>query len=106
MPKGDAHKSKKGIKSASSSDAAALVFSQGGFSGGFQGFGGLGGSNASRAATSGIELDQEISPEIRVVFRNLSKRDTTTKIRALNELRTFCENSSAEDVEPLLRHWV
>ncbi|CAF3531422.1 unnamed protein product [Adineta steineri] len=45
-----------------------------------------------------IGIDNDIDSELRVILRKLTKKDSTTKIRAFNELRDYCDaNESADD---------
>ncbi|UJR36748.1 hypothetical protein I4U23_029463 [Adineta vaga] len=52
-------------------------------------------------------IDNDIDSELRVILRKLTKKDSTTKIRAFNELRDYCEaNESDEKIRVILPFFV
>ncbi|CAF1307117.1 unnamed protein product [Rotaria magnacalcarata] len=50
--------------------------------------------------TNGIDeygIDNDVDPELRVILRKLTKKDSTTKIRAFDELRDYCDANESDD---------
>ncbi|CAF0922372.1 unnamed protein product [Adineta ricciae] len=50
--------------------------------------------------SSGIDehgIDDNIDSDLRVILRKLTKKDSTTKIRAFNELRDYCDANEKDD---------
>ncbi|KAL6076582.1 listerin E3 ubiquitin protein ligase 1, variant 2 [Balamuthia mandrillaris] len=83
---------KKG-KGASSSKAAALVGE------GYRGF-----SRGFQRATP--EAESTLSPEYQLALKKLAKKDTTTKLKGLKELKDLFATLTPEQVEPVLASWV
>ncbi|KAJ1488838.1 hypothetical protein T484DRAFT_3584532 [Baffinella frigidus] len=77
---------------ASSASAAAMVASMGG--------GGTGLTFAS-FDPSAPTVDQDLDPEINMVLKKLSKRDPTTKVKALAELAAFFDVSGGRDEDAI-----
>ncbi|CAF1230108.1 unnamed protein product [Didymodactylos carnosus] len=49
------------------------------------------------------ETDHDLDPELRVILRKLTKKDSTTKIRAFDELRDYSEECEMDDkIRPIL----
>ncbi|CAF0848180.1 unnamed protein product [Rotaria sordida] len=42
-------------------------------------------------------IDNDIDSDLRVILRKLTKKDSTTKIRAFNELRDYCDANESDD---------
>jgi hypothetical protein len=91
----------KGFRSkqqpASSSQAAALLGSQPGEFIGFSSF------------TPQLELEQHLPGEYSLCFKKMSKKDTITKVKALNEfvqLLTSAPLTTSEEHKILLQNWV
>ncbi|KAJ9649034.1 hypothetical protein H2199_000947 [Coniosporium tulheliwenetii] len=91
---------------ASSSRAAS-----GGFGSGFGGGFGLG--TAFGAASSPLsyiaeppDLSSVSDPNIVVVFKNLAKKDSTTKAKALEDLQAYVSSSGADLEEAVLEAWI
>ncbi|CAG9822593.1 unnamed protein product [Phaedon cochleariae] len=51
------------------------------------------------------ELDSSIDPNIQVIFKKLSKKDSTTKIKGLQELADLIKNSDQDTVKAVLPLW-
>jgi hypothetical protein len=106
--------SKKFKSQASSSRAAAGGF--GAFSGSFGGFSSVSSSHAHTHAPSSLsyvaeppDLSRISEPHLVVAFKNLSKKDDTTKTKALEDIRDFLvtlENRSDDLEDGLLEAWV
>ena len=93
--------SKKAFKSHASSDRIST------------GFGGLGTTGFGSNQTSVLSHVQEpldysllSDSSITVAFKNLSKKDGTTKSKALEDLQTYVTSLSTEIDEGLLQLWV
>lgn len=100
----------KKFKSQASSGRAAFG---GGVGGG--GGGGFGGFGTSSFATYSSPLSYVAEPpdvsaisnaNIGVAFKNLTKKDSTTKAKALEDLQTFVSSPSEEIEEAVLEAWV
>ena len=104
---------KKAFKSqASSSRAVSGAFGgnlEGNSIGGF-GSAGLGGASASPLSYiyEPPDLSRLAEPNIVVAFKNVQKKDSTTKSKALEDLQAFVEQEAKKDVpdEVLLEAWV
>lgn len=104
--------SKKFKSQASSSRAAAGGF--GGFPGSFGGFSSVASSHTHPPSslsyvTEPPNLSRISEPHLVVAFKNLSKKDDTTKTKALEDIRDFLvklENRSDDLEDGLLEAWV
>ena len=99
--------SKNKFKSQASSSRVAPTFGSGG------GFGGFGsGATGSTLSYLGEPPDlQEISdPNVVVAFKNLLKKDSTTKTKGLEDLRSYVQAHPYEAdggvEQPILEAWV
>lgn len=99
--------SKNKFKSQASSSRVASTFGSGG------GFGGFGsGSTGSTLSYLGEPPNlQEISdPNVVVAFKNLLKKDSTTKTKGLEDLRSYVQEHPYEAdggvEQPILEAWV
>uniref|UniRef100_A0A1B6LZH6 E3 ubiquitin-protein ligase listerin n=1 Tax=Graphocephala atropunctata TaxID=36148 RepID=A0A1B6LZH6_9HEMI len=56
---------------------------------------------------SGIsdELDFNINEDFRLVWKKMNKKDTTTKLKALEEFKKLCQDSDVEALKPVLPYW-
>ncbi|KAG7163687.1 E3 ubiquitin-protein ligase listerin-like, partial [Homarus americanus] len=90
----------KGNKKPSSSGRTAELL--GGVSG-FVGFSALQDLGYVPAATQAD--DSTISAEFRVTLRKMTKKDSTTKIKALQEFEVLCQNEDQESILSALPFW-
>ncbi|KAI9274250.1 hypothetical protein BY458DRAFT_555169 [Sporodiniella umbellata] len=107
---------KGNMKPASSSRAAELAGMSGNaFSldnlGGFAQFAGSATNNViAQSSTPTLEIHdslttQELDPELVVIIKKISKRDTVTKVKALEELETYLKANN-QTTELVLNTWV
>jgi len=93
--------SKRQFKSQASSGRAG---------GGFGAFGGAGFGSSQSSVLSYIQEPQDYSgisdPNTVVALKNLSKKDATTKAKALEDLSTFVTTTGEELEDGLLDAWV
>ncbi|KAK2159779.1 hypothetical protein LSH36_146g00024 [Paralvinella palmiformis] len=92
----------------SSARAAELLVcgSQSSSSLGFVGFDSLpDGLGYVPAAASIEEFDNSINGDFRIVLRKLSKKDATTKLKALQEFSSLCQEKDIEDIKSVLPFW-
>src|ERR1700743_1731322 len=75
--------------------------------------GGFGGSTFGGSRSSTLSYVQEPpeyssidDPNVVVAFKNLSKKDGTTKAKALEDLQAYVEPSHVEISDPFLDTWV
>ncbi|XP_050414016.1 E3 ubiquitin-protein ligase listerin [Patella vulgata] len=93
---------KGNLKPSSSSQAASLLAGQ---TPGFIGFGAQ--TSPSFVPLSHIldDVDSTLDSDVRLLLRKLSKRDTTTKIKALQELGAICQQKDADVIKSMLPFW-
>lgn len=93
--------SKKQFKSQASSGRAG---------GGFGGFGGVGFGSTESSTLSYVQEPPDLStisdPNVVVAVKNLSKKDGTTKAKALEDLLAHASASDVEIEDSLLEAWV
>ena len=89
--------SKRQFKSQASSGRAG---------GGFGGFGGTGQSSVLSYIQEPPDYSGISDPHAVVAFKNLSKKDATTKGKALEDLSTHVTTSKEEPEDGLLEAWV
>ncbi|XP_068219475.1 E3 ubiquitin-protein ligase listerin isoform X2 [Palaemon carinicauda] len=93
----------KGNKKPSSSGRTAELL---GGATGFVGFSALQDLGYVPAASQGILTDDStISTEFRVTLRKMTKKDATTKIKALQEFEALCGSEDLESVKSALPFW-
>ncbi|KAK7076596.1 listerin E3 ubiquitin protein ligase 1, partial [Halocaridina rubra] len=93
----------KGNKKPSSSGRTAELL---GGATGFVGFSALQDLGYVPAASQGTTAnDSTISAEFRVTLRKMTKKDSTTKIKALQEFETLCGSEEAESIKSALPFW-
>jgi len=51
------------------------------------------------------ELDHSISEDFRLVWKKMNKKDTTTKLKALDEFKKLCQETDVEELKPVLPYW-
>ncbi|XP_013385834.1 E3 ubiquitin-protein ligase listerin [Lingula anatina] len=102
-----AQRTKGNVRPSSSGRAAELLAaSSGGNVHGFVGFQTLSGDlGYVPAAGATDEADSSVDPDFRMVLRKLSKRDTTTKLKALQEFSVLCKEKDTEVVKSVLPYW-
>ncbi|KAJ3043585.1 listerin E3 ubiquitin protein ligase 1 [Rhizophlyctis rosea] len=86
---------KGNLQPAASSRAAELMSS---------GFGGFGGLAPTSFGFGGDEF-AEVDTELKVIFKKLSKRDSVTRVKGLEELSAYLENATIEDIQAMLPSW-
>ena len=91
----------------SSARAAELLASSGGAGSGFVGFGALSGDlGYVPLAGGGVDdADTGVDADFRMVLRRMAKRDATTRLKALQEMMTLCQDKDVEAVETILPFW-
>jgi len=101
--------SKKQFRSQASSGRAAFGAGFGGGAGGAAGFGG----STFGAHASPLSYIQEVpdlsgvsDPNVAVTFKNLAKKDSTTKAKALEELQSYVASPGVDVEDVLLAAWV
>lgn len=50
-------------------------------------------------------IGNSVDPDFRMVLRKMSKRDSTTKIKALQELSVLCKEKDLDSVKTVLPFW-
>ncbi|KAL8578088.1 hypothetical protein ACOMHN_055408 [Nucella lapillus] len=104
MPGTKGNRTKGNVKPSSSSRAAELL-SQSGASG-FIGFGSVGGAQAYVPASQVFDdVDSCLDGDFRVMMRKLTKRDATTKIKALGEFSALCREKDESTLLAVLQFW-
>ncbi|KAJ7418047.1 hypothetical protein WISP_61250 [Willisornis vidua] len=90
----------------SSGRAAELLAKERGTVPGFIGFGTSQSDLGYVPAIQGAEeIDSLVDADFRMVLRKLSKRDITTKLKAMQEFGTMCKEREAEVVKGVLPYW-
>uniref|UniRef100_A0A8C5TGQ1 E3 ubiquitin-protein ligase listerin n=1 Tax=Malurus cyaneus samueli TaxID=2593467 RepID=A0A8C5TGQ1_9PASS len=86
--------------------AAELLAKERGTVPGFIGFGTSQSDLGYVPAIQGAEeIDSLVDADFRMVLRKLSKRDITTKLKAMQEFGTMCKEREAEVVKGVLPYW-
>lgn len=99
--------SKRQFKShASSSRAGGGGFEAGGFGNASSAFQANHESVLSSYITEWPDLSSISDPNVVVVFKNLTKKDGTTKAKALEELQTYVSRADAQVEDAILDAWV
>lgn len=96
--------SKRQFKSQASSGRAA--FGGGSSFGGSFGASAFGSSSPLSWITEPPELSAISDPNVAVSFKNLSKKDSTTKAKALEDLQTYITSPDHQVEEAVLEAWV
>ncbi|KFQ04198.1 E3 ubiquitin-protein ligase listerin, partial [Leptosomus discolor] len=90
----------------SSGRAAELLAKERGTVPGFIGFGTSQSDLGYVPAVQGAEeIDSLVDADFRMVLRKLSKRDITTKLKAMQEFGTMCKERETEVVKGVLPYW-
>ena len=99
------HMSKRQVKAQASSSRAALgVFGSGFGSTSTSAFGAT--SSPLSYVTEPPDLSSISDPNVVVAFKNLSKKDSTTKAKALEDIQTYVSSLSGQVEEAVLEAWV
>ncbi|KAJ8266659.1 hypothetical protein GJAV_G00133160 [Gymnothorax javanicus] len=100
-------RTKGNVRPSSSGRAAELLARERGTVPGFVGFG----TSASNdlgyvpAVFGAEEIDNLVDADFRMVLRKLSKRDTVTKLKAVQEFGSMCQEREPEIVKGVLPYW-
>ncbi|ESO83676.1 hypothetical protein LOTGIDRAFT_133152, partial [Lottia gigantea] len=100
-PKKGSNRVKGNLKPSSSSQAALLM----GQSTGFIGFGGQSSPSFVPLSSMLEDVDSSLDADVRLVLRKLSKKDSTTKIKALQELSDLSQQKDTEVLKSMLPFW-
>ncbi|XP_063203186.1 E3 ubiquitin-protein ligase listerin [Chroicocephalus ridibundus] len=99
-------RTKGNLRPSSSGRAAELLAKERGTVPGFIGFGTSQSDLGYVPAVQGAEeIDSLVDADFRMVLRKLSKRDVTTKLKAMQEFGTMCKEREAEIVKGVLPYW-
>ncbi|XP_059674823.1 E3 ubiquitin-protein ligase listerin isoform X2 [Gavia stellata] len=99
-------RTKGNLQPSSSGRAAELLAKERGTVPGFIGFGTSQSDLGYVPAVQGAEeIDSLVDADFRMVLRKLSKRDITTKLKAMQEFGTMCKEREAEVVKGVLPYW-
>ncbi|KAK7480178.1 hypothetical protein BaRGS_00028563 [Batillaria attramentaria] len=105
MP-GAKNRTKGNVKPSSSSQAARLLAESGAAPTGFVGFGGSSGMPAYVPASQAFDdVDSSLDADFRLVLRKLTKRDSTTKVKALGEFNSLCQEKDDATIQAVLPFW-
>ncbi|XP_056415439.1 E3 ubiquitin-protein ligase listerin [Hyla sarda] len=99
-------RTKGNVRPSSSGRAAELLAKESGTVPGFIGFGATQSDLGYVPAVQGAEeIDNLVDADFRMVLRKLSKRDVTTKLKAMQEFGTMCKEREMEVVRGVLPYW-
>ncbi|XP_041115888.1 E3 ubiquitin-protein ligase listerin-like [Polyodon spathula] len=99
-------RTKGNVRPSSSGRAAELLARERGAVPGFVGFGSSSHDLGYVPAVYGTdEMDNLVDADFRMVLRKLSKRDTITKLKAVQEFGTMCTERESEIVKGVLPYW-
>ncbi|XP_058884679.1 E3 ubiquitin-protein ligase listerin-like isoform X1 [Acipenser ruthenus] len=99
-------RTKGNVRPSSSGRAAELLARERGAVPGFVGFGSSSNDLGYVPAVYGAEeIDNLVDADFRMVLRKLSKRDTITKLKAVQEFGTMCKERESEIVKGVLPYW-
>lgn len=104
--KKQSQRTKGNVRPSSSRQAAQLLSESGTTQQGFIGFGTFSGEPAYVPAADLDNLgDMSLDAELRVLLRKLSKKDSITKIKALQEFNLLIKDKEEKDVKAVLPYW-
>ncbi|KAK3098056.1 hypothetical protein FSP39_015648 [Pinctada imbricata] len=104
--KKQSQRTKGNTKPSSSSEAAKLLAEAGTAPTGFIGFGTLSTPPAYVPASEGFDDgESSLDPDFRMVLRKVMKRDSTTKVKALQEVTALFREKDEELVKGVLPFW-
>ncbi|KAM5179944.1 E3 ubiquitin-protein ligase listerin [Mantella aurantiaca] len=99
-------RTKGNVRPSSSGRAAELLAKESGTVPGFIGFGASQSDSGYVPAVQGAEeVDSLVDADFRMVLRKLSKRDVTTKLKAVQEFGAMCKEREIEAVRGVLPYW-
>lgn len=100
-------RTKGNVRPSSSGRAAEVLAREGGVIPGFVGFDTTVTSELSYVpAVHGAEdIDNLVDADFRLVLRKLSKRDNVTRLKAVQDFGSMCQERDAEDVKGVLPYW-
>ncbi|XP_049597872.1 E3 ubiquitin-protein ligase listerin [Syngnathus scovelli] len=100
-------RTKGNVRPSSSGRAAEVLTREGGAIPGFVGFDTTVSSELSYvpAFHGAEELDNLVDADFRLVLRKLSKRDVVTRLKAVQDFGSMCQERDAEDVKGVLPYW-
>ncbi|CAL8364746.1 unnamed protein product [Lota lota] len=100
-------RTKGNVRPSSSGRAAELLARESGVVPGFIGFGSTVTSELGYvpAVHGAEEIDSLVDADFRLVLRKMSKRDTVTKLKAIQEFGSMCQERDAEEVKGVLPYW-
>ncbi|XP_069801287.1 E3 ubiquitin-protein ligase listerin [Dendropsophus ebraccatus] len=99
-------RTKGNVRPSSSGRAAELLAKESGTVPGFIGFGTAQSDLGYVPAVQGAEeIDNLVDADFRMVLRKLSKRDVTTKLKAMQEFGAMCKERDMEVVRGVLPYW-
>ncbi|XP_067896603.1 E3 ubiquitin-protein ligase listerin isoform X2 [Heterodontus francisci] len=99
-------RTKGNVRPSSSDKAAELLAKDKGTVPGFIGFGATQNELGYVPAVQGFEeVDSLVDADFRMVLRKMSKRDATTKLKALQEFGTMCKEKHPGNITGVLPYW-
>ncbi|KAM5278034.1 E3 ubiquitin-protein ligase listerin isoform 1-T2 [Hipposideros larvatus] len=99
-------RTKGNLRPSNSGRAAELLAKEQGTVPGFIGFGKFQSDLGYVPAIQGAEeIDSLVDSDFRMVLRKLSKKDVTTKLKAMQEFGTMCTERDTEIVKGVLPYW-
>ncbi|KAM6161881.1 E3 ubiquitin-protein ligase listerin isoform 1-T1 [Erethizon dorsatum] len=99
-------RTKGNLRPSNSGRAAELLAKEKGTVPGFIGFGTSQSDLGYVPAIQGAEeIDNLVDSDFRMVLRKLSKKDVTTKLKAMQEFGTMCTERETETVKGVLPYW-
>nr|KAF6475095.1 listerin E3 ubiquitin protein ligase 1 [Rousettus aegyptiacus] len=99
-------RTKGNLRPSNSGRAAELLAKEQGTVPGFIGFGTFQSDLGYVPAIQGAEeIDSLVDSDFRMVLRKLSKKDVTTKLKAMQEFGTMCTERDTESVKGVLPYW-
>ncbi|XP_029434872.1 E3 ubiquitin-protein ligase listerin-like [Rhinatrema bivittatum] len=103
---GKKQRTKGNVRPSSSGRAAELLARDSGTVPGFVGFGASQSDLGYVPAVQGAEdVDSLVDADFRMVLRKFSKRDVTTKLKAMQEFGAMCKEREMENVKGILPYW-
>nr|XP_046266953.1 E3 ubiquitin-protein ligase listerin isoform X2 [Scatophagus argus] len=100
-------RTKGNVRPSSSGRAAEVLTRQGGIIPGFVGFDTTLNLELSYvpAVHGAEEIDNLVDADFRLVLRKLSKRDVVTRLKAVQDFGSMCQERDAEEVKGVLPYW-
>ncbi|XP_010770845.1 E3 ubiquitin-protein ligase listerin-like [Notothenia coriiceps] len=100
-------RTKGNVRPSSSGRAAEALTREGGVIPGFVGFDTTVNSELSYvpAVHGAEEIDNLVDADFRLVLRKLSKRDVVTRLKAVQDFGSMCQERDAEEVKGVLPYW-